>query len=212
MASAPQPQLPTSTRLTLVGAGEAAPAGDLAQTLVQCVGAVALHADRAAFAQLFNHFAPRVKAYLLRCGAEDGQAEELAQETLLMVWRKAAQFDARQAAVSTWVFTIARNLRVDRLRRQGQPTLPADEAMLEALPDTAPPLDEDLHAARMHERVRSALRGLPPEQAQVLHLSYFDDQPHASIASALGIPLGTVKSRMRLAVAHLRRALGVHAP
>lgn len=197
-----------AARLTLVRRTEPDAAGPAPQELAAWVQAVALQADRDAFARLFRHFAPRVKGYLLRGGTEEAQAEELAQETLLLLWRKAALFDARQAAVSTWVFTIARNLRVDRLRRQGLPTLPADQDDLDAVPDDAPGPEERLHAAVLHERVRVALRGLPPEQARVLQLSYFDDQPHASIASALGIPLGTVKSRMRLAVAHLRRALG----
>lgn len=194
-------------RLSLVSRNDpdAAPAPE---DLAAWVQAIALRADREAFARLFAHLAPRVKAFLLRGGADETQAEDLAQETLLVVWRKAALFDARQAGVSTWVFTIARNLRVDRFRRQGQAAVGLDDALLDDLPDEAPPPDERLHAARQEARVRDALRLLPAEQAQVLQLSYFDDQPHASIASALGIPLGTVKSRMRLAVAHLRRALG----
>ncbi len=192
-------------RLSLVPRTD--PAAAHPDDLAAWVQAVALRADREAFARLFTHLAPRVKTFLMRGGADESQAEDLAQEALLVVWRKAAMFDAQQAGVSTWVFTIARNLRVDRLRRQGLPTLPSDDALLDAVPDEAPPPDERLHAMRQEARVRAALRTLPAEQARVLQMSYFDDQPHASIASALGIPLGTVKSRMRLAVAHLRRAL-----
>ncbi len=178
------------------------------EVLADWMRAVALQGDRAAFARLFAHFAPRIKSYLLRGGADDAMAEDLAQEALLMLWRKAALFDVQQAGVSTWVFTIARNLRVDRFRRQGAAALPSDDFDLETVADEAPAPEERLHASRMQAQVRAAMRTLPPDQARVLQLSYFDDQPHASIASALGIPLGTVKSRMRLAVAHLRRALG----
>lgn len=180
------------------------------ETLTELVHAVARFADRQAFALLFKHFAPRVKSYLLRAGASDEQAEDLVQETMVTLWRKAALFDGRQAGVSTWVFTIARNLRVDALRRQGALRAgPDDSELLEALPDEAAPLDEHLHARRMERHVREALAQLPPEQVQVLRLSYFEDQAHARIAEQLGIPLGTVKSRVRLAVAQLRRLLEV---
>ena len=163
--------------------------------------------ERAAFATLFEHFAPRLKAWLMRSGSSDTQAEELAQEALVKVWRKAAQFDPAQAGASTWIFTIARNLRVDHLRRQGLPMQELDEGALAELPDLAPPPDEALHAQRRERHVRAALGQLTVEQAQVIQLSYFDDQPHARIAETLGIPLGTVKSRIRLALNHLRRLI-----
>ncbi len=169
--------------------------------------AVADRQDREAFARLFAHFAPRVKRHLMQGGSPEAQAEELAQEALVAVWRKAAMFDPVQAAASTWIFTIARNLRVDLLRRR-QGTEPLDEAFdFDAIESDEPAAEERLHAARLTTRLRSALALLPPEQQQVLRLSYFDDEPHARIATALGIPLGTVKSRVRLAVAQLRRLL-----
>ncbi|KQP18506.1 RNA polymerase subunit sigma [Pseudorhodoferax sp. Leaf267] len=169
---------------------------------------VAHAGDREAFSALFLHFAPRVKSYLLRAGAGDEQAEDLAQETLVMLWRKAALFDARQAGASTWVFTIARNLRVDRFRRQGgAAALQVDDTDMDTLLGDDPAPETRLHTVRMERHVRLAMGQLPPEQAQVLQLSFYDDEPHARIASLLGIPLGTVKSRVRLAVAHLRRLL-----
>ncbi|WP_326532790.1 sigma-70 family RNA polymerase sigma factor [Pseudorhodoferax sp.] len=178
------------------------------EELAGWVRAVAEAGDRQAFAALFGHFAPRIKSYLLRAGADEALAEDLAQETLVTLWRKAAQFDAAQAGVATWVFTIARNLRVDRFRRQGGASaLQVDDMDMDALAHGAPEPAAQLHAARMERQVRSALRQLPPEQVQVLQLSYYEDQPHARIAAELGIPLGTVKSRVRLAVAHLRRLL-----
>jgi len=180
-----------------------APADDWSRLL----RAVAERQDREAFARLFEHFAPRIKRHLMQGGSPEMQAEELAQEAFVAVWRKAAQFDPAQAAAATWIFTIARNLRVDLLRRrQGIEAL--DEAFdFDGLDGEAPSAEDRLHAARLTERLGHALAQLPPEQRQVLRLSYFEDEPHSRIAAALGIPLGTVKSRMRLAVAQLRRLL-----
>ncbi len=201
------PRPPKAPVLTVVptpgeGAGERPDAA-----WAQALRALAEHQDRDAFARLFAHFAPRVKRYLMQGGSPEAQAEELAQEALATVWRKAALFDPAQAAASTWIFTIARNLRTDALRRlRGEEAgeAPFDFDLLEA---PQPALEDDLHAAREGERLRGALGRLPPEQAQVLRLSYYDDEPHARIAEQLGIPLGTVKSRMRLGVAQLRRLL-----
>ncbi|WP_077035420.1 sigma-70 family RNA polymerase sigma factor [Pelomonas sp. KK5] len=168
--------------------------------------AIAEQQDRAAFARLFGHFAPRVKRYLMQAGSPEAQAEELAQEALAAVWRKAALFDPAQAAASTWIFSIARHLRVDALRRRAG--LQADEDFdFDALAGDGPAADDQLHAEQLATRLRGALAQLPREQQQVLHLSYFDDEPHPRIATLLGIPLGTVKSRMRLAVAQLRRLM-----
>jgi len=176
-----------------------------ADGFAEMIGAIAAHTDRQAFAGLFEHFAPRVKSYMLRLGVEPQQAEELAQETLLTVWRKAGAFDRAKAAPSTWIFTIARNLRIDAARRarRGDPAEdPSD------LPDAEPTPDEAMAAAQSHGRIREALGALPPEQAQVVRLSFFSDKPHSEIAEELKLPLGTVKSRMRLAMARLRDLLG----
>jgi RNA polymerase sigma factor (sigma-70 family) len=171
--------------------------------------AVATAADRTAFAALFRHYAPRVKGFLVRSGTSDGVAEELAQEAMAVLWRRAASFDPRRAQLSTWLFTIARNLCIDHHRRQGGATTVAyDETLFDDdRADDTPGPDERMATAQRERRVRDALGSLPPEQAEVLRLSFFDDQPHARIAEVLGIPLGTVKSRIRLAVAQLRRLL-----
>ena len=165
------------------------------------IGRIAAAADRAAFAELFQHFAPRVKSYAMRLGAAGPAAEELAQETLLAVWRKAAQFDPARASASTWIFTIARNLRIDALRRERPPPAPEDDA------DPSPLADVVLSGAEQDGRVRLALRSLPPEQLQVIELSFFSEAPHSVIAERLGLPLGTVKSRLRLAMGRLRTLL-----
>ncbi|HQT46962.1 MAG TPA: sigma-70 family RNA polymerase sigma factor [Acidocella sp.] len=171
------------------------------------IRAIATVQDRAAFVALYGHFAPRVKSYLLRLGAGTVLAEDLAQEALLSVWAKAAYFDPDKASVSTWIFTIARNLHIDARRRARAPARAAAE--LANLPDAAVPEAADmvLFAAQQQERLRAALVHLPANQAEVVRLSFFQDKPHAEIERELGIPLGTVKSRLRLAIAQLRSLL-----
>jgi len=180
------------------------------EELTAVMRAVATHRDRPAFAVLFKHFAPRLKTYLMRGGSSDSEAEDLVQEAMVSVWRKAASFDPDRAQVSTWIFTIARNLRIDRQRRSGvvQVQELSDDDALDAVPATAAAPDDRVAAMRRERDVRTALAQLAPEQALILRLSFFDEHPHARIASELQIPLGTVKSRIRLAVNHLRRLLG----
>ncbi len=161
--------------------------------------------DRAAFAALFGYFAPRLKAYLRRLGADQQAAEELVQEVMLLVWRRAETFDPAQASASTWVFTIARNRRIDALRREQRPEIDPDDPAL--VPDPVTPADRALETAQASGRLRAAIRDLPPEQADLLRLAYFEDKPHSVIASERGIPLGTVKSRLRLAMERLRKTL-----
>ena len=172
-----------------------------AESFADMIAAIAASADRSAFAALFGHFAPRVKSYMLRLGAAPPLAEELAQETLLTVWRKAAAFDRAKAAPSTWIFTIARNLRIDALRRERPAPAPENDM------DLSPLADAVLSGAEQDGRVREALRRLPPEQLQVIELSFFSEAPHSAIAERLGLPLGTVKSRLRLAMVRLRALL-----
>jgi RNA polymerase sigma-70 factor (ECF subfamily) len=166
--------------------------------------AIADCGDRSAFAALFDHFAPRVKAYLMRMGLPASRAEELAQETMLLVWRKAARFDPETAGAAAWIFTIARNLRIDAARRDRLAMTDTDP-----LADAPPPLPADtlLNTSQRAERLRHAMHRLPAEQIEVLQLAFFDDRPHAEIERVLGIPLGTVKSRLRLAMTRLRSML-----
>ena len=167
--------------------------------------AVAVHADRDAFAVLFRHFAPRVKAWMLRSGSLEPAAEELAQETLLIVWRKAGLFDPARAGPATWIFAIARNLRIDAARRARHPDLPPDDPTDDPIPPALP--DALIAEAERNGRVRAAFDRLPADQAAVVHLAFFDDRPHGQIERALGIPLGTVKSRLRLAMGRMRSML-----
>lgn len=177
-----------------------------AENFSALVEAVARRQDRQAFARLFQHYAPRVKSFLLRQGADDGQAEEVVQETMLAVWRKAALFDATKASASTWIFTIARNLRIDMIRKARRPEVIADDPAFVPDPEEAP--DVAMQVDQMRVRVRAALKDLPDEQATVVQLSFFEDKPHGEIAKQLALPLGTVKSRLRLAMRRIRTALG----
>jgi len=170
----------------------------------QLIHAIATRGDRAAFTSLFLRFAPRVKAYLMQLGLDAGSAEELAQEALLLVWRKAAQYDPERASAAAWIFTIARNLRIDVARRT-RLAMPVPDPVDE--PPPTPPADAILAAEDRGTRIRAALASLPAEQADVVRLSFFDDRPHADIERVLGIPLGTVKSRLRLAMSRLRALL-----
>jgi len=176
--------------------------------------AVADASDRPAFAALFRHFAPRIKGFLQRGGLDEALAEELAQETMVALWRRAASFDPSRGQVSTWLYTIARNLRIDRQRRlAGVIDERLDDWDAEQQPaDAHLSPDELLHVAQRERSLHRALAQLPPEQALVLRLSFFEEHPHSRIASDLGIPVGTVKSRIRLAVAQLRRILKEHQP
>jgi RNA polymerase sigma factor (sigma-70 family) len=167
---------------------------------------IARDRDRRAFELLFVHFAPRLKGFLMRQGAGAAAAEDLAQETMLAVWRKAQLFDPSRASASTWIFTVARNLRIDAIRRERRPDFdPNDPAFV---PGEEPAADVKVMRDDEEFRMRAALAKLSPEQAEIVQMSFFADKPHSAIASELGIPLGTVKSRLRLAMARIRAALG----
>ncbi len=135
--------------------------------------------DRAAFQKLFVHFAPRLKAYLMRLGAPAPVAEDVAQEAMLMLWRKAVLFDPAKAAAATWVFTIARNLRIDAIRREKRPEIDLNDPAL--VPDDEPAADDAMERAEADDRLREALTLLPPEQVEVVELSFFGDKPTARL-------------------------------
>ena len=167
--------------------------------------AIARDHDRAAFQRLYRHFAPRLKTFLMRPGLSAGMAEEVVQETMLSVWRKAHYFDPERAGAATWIFTIARNLRIDALRRtKGSAAYeldPSDE------PDMPPSGETTMIETERDRKVREALTHLSEDQQAVVRLSFFSDKPHVEIARELDIPLGTVKSRVRLAMQRLRALL-----
>ncbi len=168
--------------------------------------AVAQHQDKEAFSKLFAHYAPRIKSYLMRQGASEASAEELSQETMVTVWRKADRYDPAKAAAGTWIFTVARNLRIDALRKENRPSFDPEDPAFVPEPETAP--DTAVALGETQKRIRAAIAELPKEQAEVIRLSFFEDKPHGEIAEELDLPLGTVKSRLRLAMRRVRLALG----
>jgi RNA polymerase sigma-70 factor (ECF subfamily) len=159
--------------------------------------------DRDAFAHLFSVYAGKVKGYLLRLGAPASVAEDMAQDAMVSVWRRAASFDPAKAKASTWIFVIARNAWIDKLRREKvelayrSVTIVSEESEEEAPEDAA-------MRGQTEEQVATALATLSEEQRQVVRLSFFEDRPHSEIAEHLSLPLGTVKSRLRLALIKLR--------
>lgn len=162
--------------------------------------------DETAFAELFKYYAPRLKSYMRKLGAAEDIAEELAQEAMASVWRKVHLFDADKAGASTWIFSIARNLRIDAFRRQHRPEIELNEPIF--VPEEVAEPDAVLDQRRQAVAIHIALAALPQEQARIIHLSFFEGKPHAEIAIELDIPLGTVKSRMRLAFQRFRKMLG----
>lgn len=166
---------------------------------------VARNGDPEAFRKLFEAYAPRVKAYMMRQGADANTAEDLAQETLLTVWRKAQLYSDDKGSATTWIFTIARNLRIDKLRKEVAWQPMPENAEEEPSEDPAP--DEEVSLGERRERVRAVMRELPADQTEVVNLSYIEGLSHSEIAERLNLPLGTVKSRMRLAYAKIREAV-----
>lgn len=174
--------------------------------LARLIEAVAAERDREAFAALFDYFAPRIKAVLMRSNTPAAAAEELAQDAMLTVWRKAALFDRSRAGASAWIFTIARNLRIDVARRdQRGKVLDLEQSELLEPP---PRPDEEFDTSEREQRVRAALTHLSDDQIAVVRLSFFEGKAHGDIARELELPLGTVKSRIRLAMNRLRDLLG----
>ncbi|HAW46677.1 MAG TPA: RNA polymerase subunit sigma [Roseovarius sp.] len=159
--------------------------------------------DEAAFARLFGHFAPRVKAFLMRSGADATLAEECAQETMATLWHKAHLFDPNRASVATWIFTIARNRRIDVLRRTRHPE-PED---LPWGPEPEPDQADALALQQESKQLGEALAALPEKQRVLIEKAYFGDLTHSEIATETGLPLGTIKSRIRLALDRLRHAM-----
>jgi len=167
---------------------------------------IARERSEAAFGELFQRYASKLRGYMLRQGADAATAEELAQETLLVVWRKAALYSAEKGSLSTWIFTIARNLRIDRLRKEAAwQELPDNLSETLASDDQAP--DEAASDRQREVRVRAVLAELSAEQRQVVEMAYIEGLSHSEISERLGLPLGTVKSRMRLAYQKVRTAL-----
>lgn len=173
------------------------------EDLLLAVGATR---NRDAFIRLFEYFAPRVKSFLMKGGMAPDAADELAQETMLSVWDRADSFNPARAAASTWIFTIARNKRIDALRKRKMPEVELDDPLL--VDADAPLPDDIIHRDQETRIVADAIRALPPEQAELIQKAYFEEKTHSDIAAETHLPLGTVKSRIRLALDRMRQTVG----
>jgi RNA polymerase sigma factor (sigma-70 family) len=196
---------PALRRTQPTGPMEPTPTTPTAPNLSELLVRVGRERDIELFEQLFRHFAPRVKAYMAKTGSPTN-AEELMQETMVAVWHKAALYDPAKGAASTWIFSIARNLRIDAYRREKHPEFDENDPALQPSAEMA--ADNRIEGEQSARLIRAALAELPADQAEVLRLAYYEDNSQSEIATALSLPLGTVKSRMRLAFGKLRAVLG----
>lgn len=180
----------------------------------ELVRKVANDRDRESFARLFDEFGPRLKGYLIRQGCDAVTAEEVIQDTMVTLWRKAALFDPAKSSLATWLYRIARNRRIDLLRRDRHDYVDPLDATFTQIAGTDAP-EQSVVDGQHEQAVRSAVAKLPPEQAALIDLAFFEGLSHSQIAEKTGLPLGTVKSRLRLAFTRLRRTLeqnGVASP
>lgn len=161
------------------------------------------HRDQQAFAELFAFFAPRVKSFLMRAGADASMAEECTQEVMATLWQKSHLFDPSRASVSTWVYTIARNKKIDQLRKQRRP----EPEELTWGPEAEPDQADVIALQQESDQLGQAIAALPEKQRELIEKAYFGDLTHSEIADATGLPLGTIKSRIRLALDRLRHAM-----
>jgi len=164
---------------------------------------IASDQDKVAFSEVFAHFAPRVKALLMKSGADASLAEECSQDVMATVWRKSHLFDPTRASVATWVFTIARNRRIDAIRKQRRP----EPEELTWGPQAEPDQAEVMTLQQESARLAVAITELPEKQRELIEKAYFGDLSHSEIAEATGLPLGTIKSRIRLALERLRHMM-----
>jgi len=161
--------------------------------------------DQTAFQNIFSFYGPRVKSFIMRSGINPGLAEEISQETMLTVWHKAEKFNPALASASTWIYTIARNKKIDRLRKDSKPLPDANDPTFSQGSEINP--ESVVWHSINSDKVHRALRQLPEDQRRVLTMAFIEDNPHIKISEALGLPLGTVKSRIRLGMGKLRTLL-----
>ena len=167
---------------------------------------IANNQNKQAFIKLFNHFAPRIKSFVRKTGLSLNEAEDLAQETMITVWNKAKLFKSDKSAASTWIFAIARNKRIDHLRRQKHPLPHQDDLLLDSEIDLNTH-ELELEKEQTFNNIKLEITKLPKEQSDVLKKSFFEGMSHIEISKDLDIPLGTVKSRIRLALTSIRKKM-----
>lgn len=193
------------TALKLVSNNDHNSAIELAKHHRHLISLVGAKQDRAAFQALFEHFAPRIKAMMLKGGVNMMQAEDLMQDVMMTVWRKSSQFSPDRGTVGAWIFTIARNARIDLFRKAS--SRPYDDVYEMEIADDGQSSDDAMLQVEREECVSAAMKELPQDQREVIHLAFIADMSQSEIAKKLSLPIGTVKSRMRLAYGKLKGKL-----
>ena len=176
--------------------------------LTLCVELIGKNQDKLAFNSIFRYFAPRLKSFLVKAGSTDTQAEEVIQEVMIAVWTKSSTYDSSKSSVSTWIYTIARNKRIDKIRKEKRHYLSESDEGLEIPVDSTQ--EKEIFSAQVSNSLKKYMSNLPEEQSKLLKLSYFYNKTHADISTELKIPLGTVKSRIRLALTKMRHLVEVN--
>ena len=176
--------------------------------LTLSVKLVGKNQDKLAFNNIFRYFAPRLKSFLVKAGSTDSQAEEVIQEVMIAVWTKSSTYDSNKSSVSTWIYTIARNKRIDKIRKEKRHYLSESDEGLEIPVDSTQ--EKEIFSAQVSNCLKRYMSNLPEEQSKLLKLSYFYNKTHADISEELKIPLGTVKSRIRLALTKMRHLVEVN--
>jgi len=170
--------------------------------LVNHLKEVGENQDKEAFSNIFNYFAPRLKSFFIKLGCTDSQAEEIIQEVMIAVWTKSNTYDNTKSSVSTWIYTIAKNKRIDKIRKEKKHySVESDDSLEIPVPSKQ---EEQLLSIELTEKIHQSMQFLPKEQAELLKLSYFYEKTHTDIAEDLNLPLGTVKSRIRLALLKMK--------
>ena len=176
--------------------------------LTLCIELIGKNQDKLAFNSIFRYFAPRLKSFLVKAGSTDSQAEEVIQEVMIAVWTKSSTYDSNKSSVSTWIYTIARNKRIDKIRKEKRHYLSESDEGLEIPIDSTQ--ENEIFSAQVSNSLKKYMLNLPEEQSKLLKLSYFYNKTHADISEELKIPLGTVKSRIRLALTKMRHLVEVN--
>ncbi len=178
------------------------------EDLTLCVELIGKNQDKLAFNSIFRYFAPRLKSFLIKAGSTDSQAEEVIQEVMIAVWTKSSTYDSSKSSVSTWIYTIARNKRIDKIRKEKRHYLSESDEGLEIPVDSTQ--EKEIFSTQVSNSLKKYMSNLPEEQSKLLKLSYFYNKTHADISTELKIPLGTVKSRIRLALTKMRHLVEVN--
>ena len=187
---------------------EATDASVLNIQLSECLNDIAENQNKASFQTIFKYFAPRLKSYLIKLGALENQAEEVIQEVMIAVWTKSASYNKEKSSVGTWIYTIARNKRIDKIRKEKRHYLTESDEGLEIPVQSTQ--ESEILSSQLSVKLKKYIENLPKEQGDLLKLSYFYDKTHVDISEELNIPLGTVKSRIRLALTKMRHLVEIN--